>query len=139
MIWNDLISLKWTAFMYVYINMWLFHAHILIHCIDILDVTISYGKSYDFIAFFGYFHVWSVASSPNFHKLYVWLMYTLWNVNIPNMSVGYGRFSYLIAFFEHFHILLHVWTVKTSSTFYKLYVIRNVFPITPDSLLLSIN
>ena len=40
------------------------------------DVTESYGKFFDLIAFFRYFHtlltsihVWSIVSSPNFHRL----------------------------------------------------------------------
>ena len=43
------------------------------------DVTASYGRSFDSIAFFGYFHtllttidVCSILSSSNFHRLYVY-------------------------------------------------------------------
>ena len=46
--------------------------------VKMLDVTASYGTSFDFIAVFRYFHtllttihVWSIVSSPNFHRLYV--------------------------------------------------------------------
>ena len=58
-------------------------------------------------------------SSPNFHRLCVWLMYTFWNVNMPIVTAGYGRFSDSIAFFVYFS---YVWNDISSSNFYKLYV-----------------
>ena len=73
------------------------------------DVTASYGRPFDFITLFGHFHTllltihdWIVVSPPNFHWLYVWLMYTFWYVNV---TASYGRFSDLIAFSGNFHIL----------------------------------
>ena len=57
-------------------NECLFNTHI--YYIGMPDVTASSGRSFDFIAFFGYFHtlltsihVQSIVSSPNFHRLCV--------------------------------------------------------------------
>ena len=52
-----------------------------------------------------------IVSSPNIHRLCIWLMYTFWYINMPNVTAGYVRFSDLIASFGIFHILLHVRTL----------------------------
>ena len=58
-------------------NVCLINTQILIY-IDMPYVTASYGTPFDFIVFFRYFHifltiihVWSIVSSPNFHRLCV--------------------------------------------------------------------
>ena len=61
-------------------------------------------------------------SSPNLHRLCVWLIYTFWYVNMSNMTAGYWRFSYLFAFLGIFNILQHVWSDISLSNFYKLYI-----------------
>ena len=38
-------------------------------------------------------HFWSIISSSKFHRLCVWLIYTFWYVNMPNVFAGYERFS----------------------------------------------
>ena len=40
-------------------------------------------------------------SLPNFLRLCVWIIYTLWYVNMPNVTAGYGRISDSIAFLEN--------------------------------------
>ena len=42
--------------------------------------------------------VWSIESSPNFHKLSVSLMSIFWCVNMPNVTKDYGSFYDLIPF-----------------------------------------
>ena len=71
-------------------------------------------------------YLWGAVSPQNIHRLCLQVVYTFWNINIPNVTSGYGRFSkcnfrlwkfffYLIAFFFGiFHIFLHVWNVMTS-------------------------
>ena len=73
------------------------------------DVSASYGRHFDFIAFLGNFHtlltsihVLSAVSPPNFHRLCVLIMYIFWNVNMPYVTAGYRKFSYSIAFFGYF-------------------------------------
>ena len=96
------------------------------------DVTARYGMSFDLIASFGYFYtllttidVWNLASSPIFHRLYVWLMYTFRDIKIPNLTPGKGMLSHLMHFFfGNFHILLHIWNDKTLTNFYKLCICR---------------
>ena len=56
--------------------------------------------------FIQYWRVFSTVSSPKLHRLCVWLMYTFWNVNMPNVTAGYGRFSDSIAFFGYFSVTL---------------------------------
>ena len=82
-----------------------------------LDVTASYGMTFDFIAFFWHFHtllltihVWSVLSK--FHKLCVRLVLTFWFVDKSGMTACYGRLTDLNAFFDNFQTLLDVWNVK---------------------------
>ena len=73
------------------------------------DVTASYGRPFDFIAFLGIFiHFWRPFMSEllvNFHRLCVWSIQTFWYVNMPDVTGGYGRFSDLIEIF-FFCILL---------------------------------
>ena len=59
--------------------------------------------------------VWFDIVSPNFYRLWVWLMYTFWYVNMLNVTAGYGR------------LLQHVWNVVASSNFYKLCVKVEVY------------
>ena len=73
-------------------------------CINVLNML--QVMSLDFIVFFRNFHalltiihVWSSVSSPKFHRLFVWSLYTFWYVNIPSVTAGYIRFSDLIVFF----------------------------------------
>ena len=70
--------------------------------IDMLDVTARYGTSLGFIAFFLgiYIHYWQplmskvlYVSSPNFHTVCVWLMYTFEYVNMPNVTEVFRQFS----------------------------------------------
>ena len=65
-------------------------------------------------------------SSPNFHRLCVWLTYTFLYVNILNVTIGYWRFSDLVTFFGNFLILLLVWNVLTSN-FYELCIMAEVY------------
>ena len=76
------------------------------------DVSASYGRPFDFIAFLRFhtllssIHVKSTVSSSNFHRLRVLLMYIFWNANMQNVTAGYGRFSDSIAFlWVFFHII----------------------------------
>ena len=75
-------------------------------CIDILDVTASYGMSFDSVAFLKNFHtlltsiyVWSVVFSPNFHRLYILLL--------AGITASYERFYDLIAVFWNLYILVY--------------------------------
>ena len=81
-------------------NLCLINAHFFY--IDMPDVTASYGTPLDFMEFFGYFHtlltiiyVFSVVSSPNFHRL-MCLIHT----HMSDKATSYGRISGLISFLE---------------------------------------
>ena len=69
------------------------------------DVTASYGKSFDFIAFFGFFHFY-VYSCLNCcialkHSQIAFLIDVHILINMSNVTAGYGRFSHSI--FGNFH------------------------------------
>ena len=99
-------------------------------CINILDVTACYGRSFDFKAFFRYFytkltsiHVCSILSSPNFNRLCGQLIYTFFYVKMPIVTAGYGRLSDSIEFFflEDFsYIIACLKRYIASSNYYKL-------------------
>ena len=105
-------------------NVCLINAHILIywyarcHC--------KLWKVYNFIAFFGYFHIlltsnhiWSIMSSPSFHRSCVWLMYKFWCVNMQNVTASYGGFSYSISFSGNFLIILHFRQTFTNCVLFR--------------------
>ena len=66
------------------------------------DVTSSYGTQFDFMSFFGYFHILLttmhdriIESLPNFQRLCIYLMFIFWYVNMLN---GYRVFFDLAHF-----------------------------------------
>ena len=64
------------------------------------DVTASYGRHFDYIAFFGYLHAFM--SSSNLHRLCV---------NTSNVTAGYGRFSDLFVFFLVIFIYYYMYEI----------------------------
>ena len=85
-------------------------------------------------------HVWIIVSSPNFHRLCIWIMYIFWYISMPNVTAEYGRFSNLIAFFGNFHILLHVWNIiipPTVTNYVLLSSFNEYFVTTQCSILLQ--
>ena len=54
-------------------------------------------------------HVKSIVSSPKNHRLCVWLIHTIWYIDMPDVTTGYGKLSDLNVFVWDFLILLHIW------------------------------
>ena len=119
-------SQKWMAFVFGKLsqNMCLFNIYILIYRYVRCDCKL-WNAPWCYCVF-SYVHIllttihdWIIVSSPKFHRLYVWLIYTFWYINLPNVTAGYGRFSDLISFFGNFNILLQIWNAITSPNLYK--------------------
>ena len=75
-----------------------------------------YGKFFDFIPCFGYFHT----LLPEL--LYLHQTFTFWYVNMSNVTAGYGMFSESIAFFVNFHTLNTCLKRYNFIKIYKLFV-----------------
>ena len=107
---DPVIDFFWLTHIFIKLshNVCLINTHTF-WCINMLDVTASYGMPFDFIAFFGIFiYNWRFISEVlylhhiYFQRLCVWTIYTFWYVNMPNVTTGYGRFSDLIMFYREF-------------------------------------
>ena len=124
-----------TAFMFdsTYLNrnfieyICLINTHILIY----RHSRCNWSYSLILLCFFWYFYtllrsinVWIVVSPPNYPRLCVWLIYTFWNVNIPNVPAGYGRFSDLTAFFLGIFIYYYMFEALKLHRTFKNCVLR---------------
>ena len=89
-----------------------FTKHVVRHtlwCINLPDVTAGYRTSLDFVSWVflkkidEYSCLKCFLFSPNFHKLCIKLIHTLWCVNMPDVTASYGSSSDLIAIFWIFN------------------------------------
>ena len=61
--------------------------------------------------------------SPNFHRIFVWLIHRFWYINLPDVTASYEMPLDSNAFLDYFHTYLttiHVWSIVSSSNFNRL-------------------
>ena len=103
---------KWTAFVFgniylhkIFTKLCLINMHIFIYSNTICNCKLWQVPWFYFVLEYFHtttIHVWIDLSPPNFHRVYVWLIYIFCDVSMPNVTAGYGRISDLLHFCQIF-------------------------------------